>query len=34
MTPETSAEAALKWLHYKGRIDEKNAQADALPGTL
>ena len=34
MTPETSAEAALKWMHYKGRIDEKNAQADALPGTL
>jgi len=23
MTPETSAEAALKWLHYKGRINEK-----------
>jgi len=23
MTPETSAEAALKWMHYKGRIDEK-----------
>jgi hypothetical protein len=23
MTPETSAEAALKWLHYKGRIDDK-----------
>lgn len=23
MTPETSADAALKWLHYKGRIDEK-----------
>jgi hypothetical protein len=21
MTPETSADAALKWLHYKGRID-------------
>jgi hypothetical protein len=24
MTPETSAEAALKWLHYKGRIDDNN----------
>jgi hypothetical protein len=23
MTPETSAEAALKWLHYKGRIDDE-----------
>lgn len=23
MTPATSAEAALKWLHYKGRIDGK-----------
>ena len=22
MTPDASAEAALKWLHYKGRIDE------------
>ena len=24
MTPETSAEAALKWLHYKGRIVDGN----------
>jgi len=23
MTPETSAEAALKWLHYKGRIGDE-----------
>jgi len=23
MTPQTSADAALKWLHYKGRIDDK-----------
>jgi len=24
MTPEASADAALKWLHYKGRIDPDN----------
>jgi len=32
MTPETSAEAALKWLHYKGRIDEKTLKLTPYQG--
>jgi hypothetical protein len=33
MTPDTSAESALKWLHYKGRVDN-DGKRGALPRTL
>jgi hypothetical protein len=32
LTPETSAEAAVKWLHYKGRIDEKTTRLGPYQG--
>jgi len=31
MTPETSADAALKWLHYKGRINTSDKPGQWVP---